>query len=1755
MNRCLSFMTCLLSAIMSVSGSYVEASPKNVQKLWADYSEAENADRPAIQLDILQKIINTSFADRLVWDFHEAGTKYINVARQVNWKDYNDVKTRISNRIKDFDEPVLSFVNRYLVGLNTDDSVLQFLEKNQLRLKGACNSRFYEFLDAPSYIRSTIRSDYEYVLWSILHDYSVSKELKEDCTSRLSVVLGQRYPEAAYFEYYVMEPVKDSLEAFSEKYRSKAVALLTDARLLMMKKSLLDEHKAKSEQYLQLRKECEDYERLRASFHGKEAEIADTCTGVADLIKILDSKSLSFRLSGRELSIHLRNLSYVQVRLESSGKLVWSARKDNPVCSYYVRDVIQMELPQMDDGEYFLVCSSGQTEAEDYFKSHSISLAGRRQGENGYAVYAAEYDTGKPVGRADLVLMSKGEEIAVAEDFRFDGFTPLNKEMTDLINGDDSYKYLVCRYKDEDGYSRRSEGLAVCRVTDNPYITNKADDDCRILTDRSAFNPGDTLHYKAILFTRCGNSMKTWESGRHVMAEFIDTEGNTLTTQELRTNAFGSVSGQFVIPATISRNGSFIVRISDKHRILATKRVVVDEFQLPDFIISFIPDDKFYYAGDTVVVKGRAESFSGLLLSGSKAVYSVTSGGCHYEGDFEIAGDGSFEFSFASLKKQYAVYDIRVRIVDPTGETHEQSTYRRISSSFRIVADLHNRADGDIQMQDDHISGYADAGWVFDEDDADDRRDDFLLDGDKAEIGLSVRSDYGYLPSVVPCNLTYRVKYRGEIIFSDEVASGSDISIDLSSWPSGLFELEVKSCCRGLYEMEDLKYSANLIKLSDADEVCDIDNVKSLFKKYDGGDIKLQFASTSAPVWAVCELYDDKGNVLQSEMLHLEGKAGKAGSVRLIEYEYLEDYPDAVVLKVFYFRDGHYREYTETFMRPKETADFPCEFTRFSDSLYPGVEGQFCIRTLPGTEVAVAVFEKSTEQIHPNPWNVVYHYDSGVEMVYVELELGGINANSNSNYSFSGSMHYIQANAVCEEGISLKATKKGLAMRENASETEEFAMEDAAVPALQGEDVIRSDFRSTLAFLPHLVSDSDGNVRFSFNTSEKLSTYYIQVFVHDKELNTATQRKELKVSLPCQVAASVPRYLYQGDIYNLKVSVSNSSVESLDGDLKLELYDGDNYKELRPLVEMSHYLNVEPEKVSTKEFSLNVPEIENVLGLKITYSFHADGKPASDGMFVKIPVMEPWQTIVEAHSAVCLPGMDKKEIEADLKAKFVNVSPDSVSVRYVSLEDMIEEALREQVAVKGDDVLSLLNAYHATVVSASHGGADSEKQQHKLAGKIGDCLNSDGGFAWYPGMKSSEFITAVVLDKLAQLKRYNAELFDGEVLSDAVQFIDSKQFGENKDWGGLSLEQYLYIRSLYTNEPFLLKPDAKSFKKFSKEAREYLFPSTDRTEYAGVILQKARRAHTLLNLFGSDRSLANSWNLKGRYPAILRSLAADIQSISDYAVEHRDGARYFPNAVMPFRGLLENELYAHTMLCRLFDRVAELKAMGKYPQLRNLDSDRLSLITDGIRLWIMLQKETQQWDDNPDFMEAAAIVADGPEHLLSSEIIVMEGHKAKPFDEIKASGNGFRVTRQFYHVNADGSKGEAVKAGEILTAGEKIMAEYMVWSAENRSFVKLDLPRPALLTPCNQMSGYWRAGLRSVHVPGFIGFYPQVYRNVKADRTELSFDVMAEETTVLTEEFFVSQTGRFVMPVVSVRSLYAPHYRANEEAQSPMGSR
>ena len=1721
--------------------------------LWKQYEEASKADRPVKEAEILEKIKTEAQKQHLPADFYDAATTYVEVIRRRDWKKANEARENLKQEVKDFNDPLVTFLWMGDNGSSSDERWAFVKDRSKVFREGH-NTYLYRGVDGlmDGVLKDYMESDYEYALWRLLGSRPDYLLANDEIYKTLESEVAGKYPSEGYLAYYLATRKgsralrKAALEPLVKKYAGQAVSFWPRKDLLQIEFEELNEKKAKAASYQSLYDRCVAFEKERAALKGKEAAIARGCTTAKNLVNTLTSKDLDVGVVGKKAVVTFRNLDKATLTLLKDKSKLKTWNLTNPSRSFYVKDTVKVDLPELGDGSYVLEAVNGKLNDIGWYNQHTLSLAVRREA-GGHAAYVTDYISGKPLEKARLILWKGDKEIA-SETVRLDGFTLLPKKFQETLRKNkDSYYSLTAETGSGKGLRSSEEmGIHTYWYDDDDDADRDEGTYCRVYRDRGAYNPGDEVQFKAVVYKGNLIDKVSVVPNKSVEAVLTDSEDNELGRLKLKTNGFGSVSGSFTLP-TGARNGIFQLRILSGKKTLEYDSFRVDEFVLPTFTLSFDPNDQLYLKGDEVKITGKVKSYSGHALSGANLAVEVTRwGNVVLEQDIQPGQDGTFAIAFPAEDTGY--FDVEVTVTDATGEMQEFETGVYVSDHISVSLSMQNAAVGEFVTMGEKDTGgpvrYRGRRWYSGPSKS-------ILVEDVAQVKMQVNNSDG-VKIDVPVTWTLYAE-DSTVVRTGKAASGEVVAIDLAGVPDGLYSLHAEASERKAEDREDIK----ILKLSPDGTVLDAP-VRRVFVTGPedvpmGEKIRLTMGTADGAEYAIVTLFGKGRQVLETRKVVLKGVRGKEGSLVTLELDYKAEYPDAVRIQVFYFKRGDAITFDKEYSRTRTRLALPLKFERFTDNAFPGTRYTFTLKTDPDVEALAAVFDKSIDAIAPNSWNVVTLRNFSVPYVMVSYICGRVNGDNP-----------LDAELVLEEAPviaygsaapMMKATRSvanalegradGIVLQESA------VMDDALAPGGGAPEdvVIRSKFETALTFQPHLVSDAAGNLSFSFETSDKLSTYYVQVYAHDKGMRNAFLRQEMVVSVPVKVAVVEPKFLYVGDTYEMAVSVSSNTDKPVSGQLYLYVYPSGEYEGQEAISVQRVAMTVPAGGTESHRFPVRVPDLETV-GFKAVFA--ADD--FSDAVFVPVPVKKPVQMLTEAHSAVLRAGMDRETLLAELRARFVNVPASAATLTETTLLDLVRAAIPDKVDPDGNDILSLSEAYYSRLIASLIPGSSSSlipgstrnlpDGTSDLLDKILACRNGDGGFGWFEGMNSSAVITAVLLQRFAKLRDHGFEVPD---LTSSVKFLDKNHFTmELPYWRGyLSDAQYMFIRSLYPDVKFEEKPVTKESKKrmedFQKYAKSYLVPSAkDGRGLQGQIMAKARRVQTLLNLSATSDgiALAKAWGVKVAAKAKMESsLKADIASLKEYAVEHRDGGWYYPNAVMPWRGLLETEADAHALLCNLMQ-----------PYAPN--------ISDGIRLWLMLQKESQKWDESPAFVDAITAILDGSDEVLATSILSYSASYEKPFAEIKAAGNGFTIQRVFYRLKTeekiyDDRSGkndfvtvkEEIKPGTPVAVGDKIIAEYPIWNQENRSFVRVDAFREAALRPVQQLSGHtgwgwWRGrGLT---------YSPQGYRNVKADRTEYYCDTFPEENTTISEEFFVTQAGTFTAPVLTIESLYAPHYRAND---------
>ena len=221
-----------------------------------------------------------------------------------------------------------------------------------------------------------------------------------------------------------------------------------------------------------------------------------------------------------------------------------------------------------------------------------------------------------------------------------------------------------------------------------------------IYTDRSIYRPGQKLFWKVLAYKgRPDLGRIRPDSGVTVAVWLEDINDQRVAQATAAANAFGTASGEFMIPATGRPLGGWSLRSSPN----GYASVRVEEYKRPTFEVSIKDPEKPLRLNRPAALKGEARYYFGLPVTGGEAVWQVkrepvyprwwwwdTGGGRSQTvagGRVKIGADGTIDVAFtprAAEKKDGTAsglsyrYTLSVDVTDEGGET------RSAERSFRL---------------------------------------------------------------------------------------------------------------------------------------------------------------------------------------------------------------------------------------------------------------------------------------------------------------------------------------------------------------------------------------------------------------------------------------------------------------------------------------------------------------------------------------------------------------------------------------------------------------------------------------------------------------------------------------------------------------------------------------------------------------------------------------------------------------------------------------------------------------------------------------------------------------------------------------------------------------------------------------------------------------------------------------------------------------------------------------------------------------
>jgi len=206
-----------------------------------------------------------------------------------------------------------------------------------------------------------------------------------------------------------------------------------------------------------------------------------------------------------------------------------------------------------------------------------------------------------------------------------------------------------------------------------------------LTTDKPVYQPGQTIYIRA-LSLRIPH--KTPIADREVTLEILDPKGTKVFKEKGKTSEWGVFATSFKL-ATLVNIGHYKVQAavgSDK-KITEEKTILVDNYVLPKFSISFSADKEFYLPGQSFTGLVKAQYFYGKPVAGGSVHVSAKKFDVGYSEFFTVDGtldqDGAYTFNLtlptyfvgSELEQGNAFVQFDITVKDGAG--HKQTTVKK----------------------------------------------------------------------------------------------------------------------------------------------------------------------------------------------------------------------------------------------------------------------------------------------------------------------------------------------------------------------------------------------------------------------------------------------------------------------------------------------------------------------------------------------------------------------------------------------------------------------------------------------------------------------------------------------------------------------------------------------------------------------------------------------------------------------------------------------------------------------------------------------------------------------------------------------------------------------------------------------------------------------------------------------------------------------------------------------------------------------
>ena len=793
----------------------------------------------------------------------------------------------------------------------------------------------------------------------------------------------------------------------------------------------------------------------------------------------------------------------------------------------------------------------------------------------------------------------------------------------------------------------------------------------------------------------------------------------------------------------------------------------------------------------------------------------------------------------------------------------------------------------------------------------------------------------------------------------------------------------------------------------------------------------------------------------------------------------------------------------------------------------------------------------------------------------------------------TATMNVMAAAEAADDAMEMKEAEETAVAEEAGAESDA----DAAVPI--DASALRQNLSELAFFMPRLRTDAQGTATIAFTLPESMTSWHLTGFAHTRDLMTARLDETIVAQKELMAELSLPRFLRNGDEASLTASLRNVSDTAQTGTATWQVLDAQTEKvlrtetlhfslpahadttynlsykattdhpmlsvrwvaesaqcsdgEQRPLPVLTDVVPV----TETRAFSLSRPG-QTQIDLQKLFAYDSPGA-TNRTLTVEYTARPIWLAIQSLPSLAAPRHRDVLSLTSAYYAGSLanHIAHSNPEIGKFILEDSaapqeaqgLLKAQDLQKAQDGQDTQGSILLQETPWAAEAQQEAqrrerlktlfEVEAQQDRrmtLLSAIRQLQQTDGSFAWYPGMKGSDYLTCEVAYMLTRLQLITdratpdaATTVQRELLDHATRFLGQRVAREVAEARKLPRKDahvsLLGMRYLYVAY--------RTGWQMDRQARQDADFLLDLLRRDADTMERGERALAAIVLSMSGR--------QKEAQALLPRLRTLMQQADGTYLAYPGGS--FTS--------IDRKVQTHVQVMEAFQMVE--------PQ----DTATLR----GMQEWLLGQKRTQEWEQPVQTADAvfALLQTDTPLQPLQTSLTLRDGRHSTQLSSpetpmgylrqrvevtaprtltIKKQEDGLSWGAVYAQYQMPALQVEAQREGlniqrevkgmkEVQKVGDRIHVRYVITADRDYEYVRLHCPRPAAAEPDTQLSGYrWQGGL---------GYY----RALHDASSEYFIDRMPRGTYVIEEDWLLSHSGSYVLSPALLQCLYAPEFQAH----------